>query len=210
MQKTKAHRMSGRRHLFFSGAIRVGLFALLAAFLVQSNILASRVRSLNLEEMVNRADRIFSGRCVRVHVAEDPGTLQKATFVTFTVDRMVKGEPRPEMTIKVLGVQTPPREGEAGSHGAPRYREGEEVILFLYGDSRSGFTSPVGFGQGKFSVIRDKHGAHLALNAYGNRGLMERLSTRAEERLGGRAAEYHGRPGISPDDLLDMVKSLLP
>jgi len=210
MQKTMAHRASGRGPFFFSGAIRLGLFALLASFLIQPSVFASRVRSLNLEEMVRRADRIFSGRCVQVRVAEDPGTRQKATFVTFTVDRTVKGEGRPKVTIKVLGEQGGSGKREAGIEGAPRYREGEEVVLFLYGDSRSGFTSPVGLGQGKFSVVRDKAGGRLALNAYGNRGLMERLSTRAEKRLRGRAARYRARPEISPDDLLDMAQSLLP
>ena len=210
MRKMMAHRGSGRQPLFLSGAVRLSLLALLTFFLIHPNILASQVRSLNLEEMVQRADRIFSGRCVQVRVAEDPETHQKATFVTFTVDRTVKGGGRPKVTIKVLGEQGWPGKREVGLEGAPRYVEGEEVVLFLYGDSRSGFTSPVGLGQGKFSVIRDKNGERLALNEYGNRGLMERLSARGEERLKGRGARHRDRPEISPDDLLDMAQSLLP
>jgi len=210
MQKTRTHGASERVVPLFRGTIRLCLFVLLALFLIPPSVFASRVRSLNLEEMVRRADRIFSGRCVRVRVAEDPGTRQKATFVTFTVGRTVKGGGRPEVTIKLLGEQGSSGKREAGIEGAPRYTEGEEVVLFLYGDSRSGFTSPVGLGQGKFGVVRDKKGGRLALNAYGNRGLMERLSTRAEERLRGRAARYRERPEISPDDLLEMAESLLP
>ncbi len=210
MQKTMTHGESERVVPLIRGTIRLGLFALVALFLIHPDVFASRVRSLNLEEMVRHADRIFSGRCVRVHVAEDPGTRQKATFVTFAVGRTVKGDGRPEVTIKVLGEQGSSGSRENGIEGAPRYREGEEVVLFLYPDSRSGFTSPVGLGQGKFSVVRDKNGGRLALNAYGNRGLMERLSTGAEERLRGRAARHGGRPEISPDDLLEMAESLLP
>ena len=210
MRKTRTHRASGRGLLFFSGAIRIGLLALLVSLLIHPSVFASRVRSLNLEEMVRRADRIFSGRCVRVRVAEDPGTRQKATFVTFSVGRAVKGDGRPEVTIKLLGEQGESGKREAGIEGAPRYREGEEVVLFLYPDSRSGFTSPVGLGQGKFGVVREKNGGRLAINAHGNRGLMERLSAGAEERLRGRAARHGGRPEISPDDLLEMAESLLP
>ena len=114
------------------------------------------------------------------------------------------------LTIKILGDQGWPGKRETGIEGAPRYVEGEEVVLFLYGDSRAGFTSPVGLGQGKFSVVRDKHGQRLALNEHGNRGLLERLSPRAEERLRGRAARHRDRPEISPEDLLEMAQSLLP
>ncbi len=183
---------------------------LVALLLIPSRLLAAQVRSLNLEEMVQRADRIFSGRCVQVRVSEDPGTRQKATFVTFAVDRMVKGGGRYRVTIKVLGEQQGEGRHEAALDGAPRYREGEEVILFLYRDSRSGFTSPVGFGQGKFSVVRDKDGQRLAVNEFANRGLLERLSPRAEGRLKGRAALQRGGPEIPADDLLELARSLVP
>jgi hypothetical protein len=210
MQQPMANHGSGRSPLSLAGVVRPVLLALLASLLIHPNLFASQVRPLNLEEMVQRSGRIFSGRCVQVRVAEDPGTHQRATFVTFAVDRTVKGGGPPRVTIKILGEQGWPGKRETGIEGAPRYMEGEEVVLFLYGDSRSGFTSPVGFGQGKFSVVRDKNGQRLALNEFGNRGLLERLSPRAEERLKGRAARHRGRPEIPPDDLLEMVKSLLP
>jgi len=212
MQHPTAYRERGRAPLFPAAAIRPAAIAclLVCLFLFHSEVMASQVRSLNLEEMVQRAGRIFSGRCVQVRVAEDPGTHQKATFVTFVVDQTVKEGGPPKVTIKVLGEQGWPGKRETGLEGAPRYAEGEEVVLFLYGESRSGFTSPVGFGQGKFSVVRDKKGGRLAINEHGNRGLLERLSSRAEERLKGRAARHRDRPGIPPEDLLEMVKSLLP
>ena len=34
---------------------------------------ATRVRPLNLEQMADRADRVFAGRCVGVRVEKDPG-----------------------------------------------------------------------------------------------------------------------------------------
>ena len=196
--------------LSLAGIARPVLLALLALLLIHPNLFASQVRSLNLEEMVQRSGRIFSGRCVQVRVAEDPGTHQKATFVTFAVVRAVKGVGHPRLTIKILGDQGWQGRRESGLEGAPRYAEGEEVILFLYGESRSGFTSPVGFGQGIFSVVPDKRGGRLAINEYGNRGLLERLSPRAEERLKGRAARHRDQPEMSRDELLEMVKSLLP
>jgi hypothetical protein len=61
------------------------------------------------------------------------------------------------------------RPGEA-TEGLPRFEVGEELILFLYGDSSRGLTSPVGFGQGKFKVIRDKGGKQHAANGSATNG----------------------------------------
>ena len=49
----------------------------------------------------------------------------------------------------------PPPDGTvARVPGLPRYGVGEEVVLFLRGESGRGFTSPVGLGQGVYRVTR--------------------------------------------------------
>jgi hypothetical protein len=130
--------------------------------------------------------------------------------VTFEVERGVKGEARGRVTIKVLGDQSAKDERSPGIDGAPRYAEGEEVILFLYGESRHGLTSPVGFAQGKFSVVRDKQGQRRALNGLGNRHLFEGLSAEAKGRLRDVPDRWKGRDGLPPDALLDLVTRLQP
>ena len=173
-------------------------------------IQASQVRPINLEEMTQRADRIFAGRCVKVRVAHDPVLDQVVTYVTFAPRRVEKGEIRGNVTIKLLGDQAMDSPPGRAIEGVPVFRKGEEVVLFLHGDSKLGLTSPVGFGQGKFTVVPDKEGRPLALNQLGNENLLQNLSPAAQRRLGKGAEKLKGSVAIPPDALLDLVHSLRP
>ena len=97
--------------------------------------------------------------------------------------------------------------GASEVEGVPSFRPGEEVIVFLYPESSAGLTSPVGLGQGKFTVRRDKHGARFAFNDMGNRGLFRGLSTQAARRIGELPRESE-RQGLSADALLRMATAL--
>jgi hypothetical protein len=169
---------------------------------------ASRVRPVGLEEMTLRADRIFSGRCVNVRVAPDPDLGQLVTYVTFAPHRVEKGDIRGSVTIKLLGDQDADAPRGQATQGVPVFRKGEELILFLYGDSPRGLTSPVGFGQGKFDILEDKEGHPLAFNQVGNENLTSGLSPYARRRLGPGVEKLQERNGIAPDALLDLVHSL--
>jgi len=175
-----------------------------------TSVRAARARPLNLEEMTQHADRIFSGRCVNVRVARDPELDQTVTYVTFAPHRVEKGRLGGSVTIKLLGDQGLDGPRIAATEGVPAFRKGEEVVLFLYADSRRGLTSPVGFGQGKFIVIDGKDGRPLALNEFANERLLDNLSPAAGERLGEAIQRLRGRKAIPPDDLLDLVRSLRP
>lgn len=171
---------------------------------------ASLVRPINLEEMALSAAKIVHGRCVDVAVETDPSLGQAVTRVTIAVTRQVKGRDGRRLTFRVLGDREE-RAGARGSEdGVPRFKRGEELILFLYGESRSGLTSPVGFGQGKFTVLTDKRGRRLAFNARSNEGLLRKLSPAAEERMRSRVppGRIAGRD-ITVDDLLDTVRAIL-
>src|SRR5262245_20868074 len=168
---------------------------------------ASQVRPLNLEEMTERADRIFIGRCVQVTARMDPELGQMVTYATFAAERSGKGGVHGQVTIKLLGDQRAAREPGRSMAGVPGFERGEEVVLFLYGESRRGLTSPVGLGHGKFMVVRDKNGQKLALNATGNESLFLNLSPGARRKLGTSSIQP-ARGGIDPDALLDMVQRL--
>jgi hypothetical protein len=188
---------------------RAWSLALLACALLSfSPAHASRVRPVNLEEMAQRADRIFMGRCVGVRTAVDRDLGQVVTYATFMTGRTVKGRAHGAVIIKLLGDQIDDGGPVRGVDGVPRFHEGEEVVLFLYGDSRRGLTSPVGLGQGKFVVFNDKKGKRQALNALGNETLLRGLSPGALEKLGDLATRpAHG--GVDPDALLDMVQRIV-
>jgi hypothetical protein len=91
----------------------------------------------------------------------------------------------------------------------PRFAPGERVVLFLYPDSSLGLTSPVALGQGKFSVLRDKEGDELAVNALGNRDLLRGLSDAAKEGVGASLMQWETKPGMPAEALLDGTEELL-
>lgn len=169
---------------------------------------ASQVRLLNLEEMTQRAARIFSGRCTDVRSELDPVAGREVTLATFKVDQAVKGSVGKTLSIKLLPTDTPGTGGGRGVPGLPGFRKGEEVILFLYGESALGLTSPVGFGQGKFSVVKDKHGKRVAVSGLGDHNLFRGLSPAAANRLGGQVERWRDRRDVDATALIDMVMSL--
>jgi hypothetical protein len=187
------------------------LFALLVPLALATALAppasASRVRPVNLEEMTARAGRIVAGECVAVEVVRDDELGLDVARVTLRVDQSLKGVPDETVTLSMLAgaAQADPRSGVAG---IPRFAPGEKLILFLYGESGSGLTSPVGLGQGKFVVVEDKDGREVALNGFGNRMLFQNLSADARTRLGDAALQWEERDGIPASLLLEMVQSL--
>jgi hypothetical protein len=156
---------------------------------------ATQSRPLNLEEMTDRAATIFAGRCTHVRVEHDRRLGRDVTVATFHVDRAIKGTAGSTITVRMPWV------GESAiPAGVPSYARGDEVVLFLYGESASGMRAPVGLGQGRFRVVTDKQGHKLAINDLGNRNLLHGVSASTRQRLAG---------SLSPDGLLDTADSLL-
>jgi len=115
---------------------------------------ATTVRRLTLDETVQRADRIVHATVTEMHSGRDDAGLP-ATWITLQIAETLKGAQRKQLTIKQYGVAEPLADGSvARIAGLPRYAPGDEVVLFLHPDSRRGFTSPVGLGQGCYRINR--------------------------------------------------------
>lgn len=192
-------------HRALRTVLRLSLAGAVLLPALASPTFASKVRAMTLEEMTERAGRIFSGQCTGVRVVEQSGRGIPLTEVTFQVHRTLKGRPGATLTIRQPGGQSVAGERSVGIVGLPRFRPGEEVILFLYGESASGLTSPVGLGQGKFTVYTDKEGLRWAVNEYGNRALFRETLEGPGQRRGAAGK----RRGIPADDLLESVRALL-
>jgi len=189
-------------------AFWAAMLALLPCPASSPDALASRVRTMNIEQLAQRAARIFSGRCLDVRVHEDASLRHTVTDVTVAVTRTVKGNVHGRIVFRLLGDQTASAEKGRGVDGVPTFRRGEELVLFLYGDSASGLTSPVGFGQGKFGVIRDKAGRKLAVNGSGNQNLLRGVTAPAERKVGPDLARWKEKREIDPEVLLDIAAEL--
>lgn len=182
-----------------SRAIRFSCALLLV--LTMRPALGSTVRPLNIEQLVARAGRILVGRCVAAEPGKDGVLGMSVTRYTFEAEIILKGAPGTRVEVTQVA-------GETTAHGGPpRFTPGERVLLFLYGPGSAGLSSPVGFGQGKFTIGAAGNGPTLAANEFGNAHLFRGLSPAARERLGALAREP-GRGALPLEDLLQMVRRL--
>ena len=138
-----------------------------------SRLGAASVERINLFEMVRVADRIFWGRCLQAESGREPSTGLAATTYTFEVLRGLKGAHAGD-SIRFRQLSGGPA---GGIRGLPEFSAGQEILLFLYPDSRLGLTSPVGLAQGMFRVGKGGRGAQFVLNRVGNANLLDRASS---------------------------------
>jgi hypothetical protein len=109
---------------------------------------------LALDDVVARAEWIVHGTVAEVAPGHDADGIP-ATWITLDVAECLKGGVGSRLVIKQVGVPAPLEDGTLlRVPGLPRYRTGDEVVLFLHRPSGRGFTSPVGLGQGVFRVQR--------------------------------------------------------
>jgi hypothetical protein len=105
---------------------------------------------LAFDELVDRAARIVHGTVRDVTSGRDADGIP-ASWITLDVAECLKGQAGGSLTIKQLGVHEPLADGTLlRLPGIPRYRAGEEIVVFLHEPSGRGFTSPVGLGQGVY------------------------------------------------------------
>lgn len=189
---------------------RIAFLLSLFTFLSISGLANSR--SVNLAEMTSHAGRVVHGRVVEVREGVHPQHQHLAvTWVKVQVVEMLKGGTAREVTFMQYGNST----NQYVSH-QPKYSVGEEVVLFLYPESKLGFTSPVGQGQGKFVVRADtRSGQRVLLNEHLNHALFARLdTTKMKTKLGLSAAEREavaqprGRTGMEVNTFRSLVRKL--
>jgi len=131
---------------------------------------------LSLARVTGLAARIVQATVLEVRSGRDESGLP-ATWITLAVARTLKGPHNQRITIKQFGVATPLPDGTITRiAGMPQYRAGQEVVLFLHGESRRGFTSPVGLGQGAYRVSHGAAGAQVRNDAGGPRDLTDFLA----------------------------------
>jgi hypothetical protein len=133
---------------------------------------ATSVLPVSLQRMATAAELIFHGRAISNEVMLDEASGRVATFTTFEIIELVKGEAGPTHTIKQIGGQLPGSNIRQVIHGVPRFTVGEEYVVFLPKASSLGFSSPVGLAQGKFSVLK-RNGQSEVSNGRPIAGLMK-------------------------------------
>jgi hypothetical protein len=135
------------------------LFTCLLSLIISMPAHAMSVLPLYLDEIINDAAIAFQGKSLENHSERDLQTGSIVTYSTFEVQEILKGEVGATHTIKQIGGKL---EGETHrTTGVPTFTVGESYVLFLYGVSAAGFSSPVGLEQGKFNIIPVSTGFHV-------------------------------------------------
>lgn len=127
----------------------VGL-ALLAAFPAR----ATTVIPPTFAELVQEAERVVRVRVLAVQPAwsASPHGRVIKTFVTFRVERTLKGDGTEQLTLPFLGGEL---DGESFNvAGMPRFSAGQVAILFL-SSSGAQVCPLVGMMHGRYHVVRD-------------------------------------------------------
>lgn len=182
---------------------------------------ATMVLPMNLEELTSQADKVFVGECESVMDGVDSNNFP-ATFVTYRVLEMIKGEPALKLSFKQYGViqDKLDRFFESSKilvmapyiYGQVNHTVGEQAVLFLRGNSELGFTGVVGMGQGKFQIRQDAAGQSVAENEFHNAFCFRKM------RKGSCLAELHNKmmrtegttTGPLPcHDLVGTIKALV-
>ena len=141
-----------------------------------TNLHGSGVLKRNVADLITLSDMIIVGKVVAVSDGLDGNT--PFTEVTIEVSQTIKGNVTGQYTFRQFGLLAPKDMGNGLVNanvtppGWPKYRAGEQVMLFLYkAASITGLRTTVGLFQGKFIV----RGGELT-NAIHNLGLFENVS----------------------------------
>ena len=118
---------------------------------------ASLARAATFDDKVENAAAILVGKCVKQHADWDADHRWILTYSTFTVEKSLKGQAQPEVTIVTPGGSV------GGIHqetvGMPAFREGNDNVLFIR-NTASGPTV-LYFEQGAYDVVRDEKGNRI-------------------------------------------------
>lgn len=147
--------------LRFSCASWLVRLAAASLFLAWLPAHATSVLPLYLDEVIDQSTTAFQGTVTETHSARDPMTHDVVTYTTFTVSDVLKGSVPATYTIKQIGGTLPAEKIIFRVPGVPRFKVGQEYVVFMAGVSAEGFSSPIGLAQGRFTVTQDAKGRHV-------------------------------------------------
>lgn len=185
----------------------IGWRALLALLLLAASapVAATTVLKMDLDDLADRADRIFRATVLAVEPGTVPvggGELPTVTY-RLRVDEAFKGEfdaagkEAAVVEVTVVGSlkDSPYQQGDAARFSslpkAPRLERGGEYLLFTTAPSALGLSTTVGLGQGAFKIYLDADRQEMAVNELGNLGLFDgpvtytELADAVRDELGG-------------------------
>jgi hypothetical protein len=126
------------------------LMQVFAALLMCLPAAATTLERMSVARMARTAPVIIRARCLASSTGWDAGEIW--TLTVFETQEIWKGVAPPRVTVRLIGG----RWGNLNSSvsGVPRFKPGEEIVLFLEPTPRGDF-SVVSWAQGTFRMHRD-------------------------------------------------------
>ncbi|MGD0401729.1 MAG: hypothetical protein ABSB66_00910 [Candidatus Acidiferrales bacterium] len=133
------------------GLLRPLFFALCVCLLACAGIAPTTLSHMSVAKLTRVSSLILRARCVENYTAWDAGEIW--TFTTYEPTEVWKGSAQARVRVRLLGG----RLGNLTSNvsGVPRFRAGEDVVLFLAPTTRGDF-SVVSWVQGTFRIRHDQ------------------------------------------------------
>ena len=183
-----------------SPEVRTFFAAIAFLVLAASRVFATSVIAPSFDDLVTRADLIFTGQVISQHSEwrETDGKRSIVTIVKFGVEQVHKGRAGVTVKLQFLG----------GAIGAvtldvsdmPKFSQGERVVLFV--EKNSVNASPlIGFYHGKFSLRKDASGRDAVLKHDGQ-ALVDVAELGRSKRAGAGAIQS----GLSHEEFAAKVR----
>ena len=147
------------RFLFLISSLVASLLLVMGIPSPDSHVSAGTAVRLDVADLASNASLILEGRVLTSLVfGHDEGRVE--TEYLIEVERTFLGEDLPYRSIRIPGGVLPDGSGMLLA-GMPHISDGEELLLFLTGESEGGVRMPVGLAQGKFRVVRSADGTKM-------------------------------------------------
>ena len=183
---------------------------LLILLLCSPQAVATSVLPVSLQRMTTTATMIFHGTVIENEVKLDQTSGRVATYTTFKVNEVIKGDPGNTHTIKQIGGQLPGSNVRQLIHGVPQFSVNQEYVIFLPEASSLGFSSPIGLSQGKFD-IRKLNGESMVSSgrapAAVTKAAPQQTLTNIPSAI--ETSQLPAQPGVRLADFLQTVRGML-
>jgi hypothetical protein len=191
-----------------SKRVLLAALALLAPALLVSDARAITLAELNLVDLLRESTSIIAGRVSSVTDGVDPSGLPY-TEITVGIRETIRGSEQGSYTFRQFGLMEP-RLSPDGTRmmlpapaGIPRYKDGEEVLLFLAPPAEwTGLRSTFCLGTGRFVA-----GPGRIENDLANEGLFRNVSLEAAVQTTADGRLFATEVGaVNPDDFQSLVR----
>ena len=188
------------------------LLAVLALGLLWAPAQAATVLQLNLEQMVDRAERIFRGTVLTVREGKVQAGGAELPTVTYRirVDEAFKGTYQEVKGLQIVEITMlgKLKQSQTATNRSlplidlPKLQVGQDYLLLTTAPSAIGLSTTVGLGQGAFRVT-GKPGQELAVNENHNAGLLKGMggasSSLVPNQNSGGAVSYSALASLIQD-----------